>query len=170
MVLGFEGSVRPSLALAVLMRGYNVTGAVLKTSQAGLDSLTLSGDALGTRTIPMDANGRVFINYRGPGGTFPRVSAADVLLGKADKAALAGKLVFLGSTAIGLRDIVATPLDRNAPGLEVQATLADMILSGDFIRGRNWPRAWSSLWWCSWAWALPPCCPGPAESGFSPPS
>ena len=46
----------------------------------------------------------------------------------------ADKIVFVGTTALGTREVVATPLDTLFAGVEVQATAADNLLQEDFIR------------------------------------
>src|SRR5204862_387010 len=40
---------------------------------------------------------------------------------------------FVGTTALGTREVVATPLDTLFAGVEVQATIADNLLAQDFI-------------------------------------
>ena len=42
--------------------------------------------------------------------------------------------MFVGTTALGTREVVATPLDTLFSGVEVQATVADNLLQRDFIR------------------------------------
>ena len=42
--------------------------------------------------------------------------------------------MFVGTTALGTREVVATPLDTLFAGVEVQATVADNLLQQDFIR------------------------------------
>ena len=42
--------------------------------------------------------------------------------------------MFVGTTALGTREVVATPLDTLFVGVEVQATVADNLLQQDFIR------------------------------------
>ena len=42
--------------------------------------------------------------------------------------------MFVGTTALGTREVVATPLDTLFAGVEVQATVADNLLEQDFIR------------------------------------
>jgi adenylate cyclase len=74
------------------------------------------------------------VRYRGPKRSFPYVSAADVLNGLADANAFKDKLVFVGTTALGTREVVSTPLDTLFAGVEVQATVADNLLQQDFIR------------------------------------
>ena len=61
------------------------------------------------------------------------LSAADVLNGAAPPGALKNKIVFVGTTALGTREVVATPLDTLFTGLEVQATVADNLLQRDFF-------------------------------------
>ena len=55
----------------------------------------------------------------GPGSA----SAADVLSGAAPARMLRDKIVFVGTTALGTREVVATPLDTLFAGVEVQATI-----------------------------------------------
>ena len=44
------------------------------------------------------------------------------------------KIVLVGTTALGTREVVSTPLDTLFAGVEVQATVADNLLQQDFIR------------------------------------
>jgi adenylate cyclase len=57
-----------------------------------------------------------------------------VLAGRVPADTFRGKIVFVGATALGTQDLVATPYDPLFPGVEVQATVADNLLRGDFIR------------------------------------
>ncbi len=86
------------------------------------------------RTVPVDGKGNLLLRYRGKKRTFPYFSAADVLAGQVPEGALRGKIVFVGTTALGTREVVATPLDTLFAGVEVQATVADNLLEQDFIR------------------------------------
>jgi adenylate cyclase len=47
--------------------------------------------------------------------------------------ALRGKIVLVGTTALGTREVVATPLDTQFVGVEVQATAIDNLLQADFV-------------------------------------
>jgi adenylate cyclase len=44
-----------------------------------------------------------------------------------------GKIVFIGTSAEGLRDIRSTPLDIFVPGVEVHVNVAEQILQGKFL-------------------------------------
>ena len=61
------------------------------------------------------------------------MSAADVLAGRLTPNAFQDKIVFVGTTALGTRDVVSTPLDTLFAGVEVHATVADNLLEGDFV-------------------------------------
>lgn len=138
MLLAKGETVLPSLSLATTMLALGVKNAVARVGEGGVESLTLTLPGGEKRVIPLDGQGRVLVNYRGPGGSFARVSAADVLTGNIPPDALYGKIVFVGASAAGLRDLRATPLDRAMPGVEVHATLADMIVTGDFLLRPDW--------------------------------
>jgi adenylate cyclase len=84
--------------------------------------------------VPPDGKSNLLVRYRGIKRTFPYFSAADVMSGVAPSDAFRDKLVFVGTTALGTREVVATPLDTLFAGVEVQATVADNLLQQDFIR------------------------------------
>src|SRR5207247_9061959 len=56
-----------------------------------------------------------------------------VLAGDFDPALVAGKIVFLGTSASGLHDIRATPLDAAIPGVEIHAQAIEQAIAGDFL-------------------------------------
>ncbi len=138
LILAHGDALYPCLSLATTMLALDVKNAVLRVGDGGVESLTLPLPGGEKRVIPLDGQGRVLVNYRGPGGTFPRISAADVLAGTVNPEALRGKIAYLGTSAAGLRDLRATPFDRTMPGVEVHATLTDMIVTGDFLLRPDW--------------------------------
>jgi adenylate cyclase len=84
--------------------------------------------------VPVDGKSNLLARYRGKKGTFPHLSAADVLNNRLPAAAVRDKVVFVGTTALGTREVVATPLDTLFAGVEVQATIADNLLEHSFIQ------------------------------------
>ncbi len=129
LLLQLNGRVYPSLALAAVR---TVTGARHSELQiANSNTLWLTLD---DRSVPLDGKSHLLVRYRGVKRTFPYVSAADVLSGRVDPQAFANKIVFVGTTALGTREVVATPLDTLFAAVEVQATVADNLLRGDFLR------------------------------------
>ena len=96
-------------------------------------SLFLPG---GQRLIPVGEAMTTVIQFRGGGGprggAFRYVSAADVLTGRAPAALLKGAVVLIGTTAPGLVDLRATPVNPEFPGVEIHANIIKSILDGHF--------------------------------------
>ena len=63
-------------------------------------------------------------------GSFGYVSFIDVVNGRVDPAALRGKTVYVGPTAIELGDIVTVPVYRALPGVVVQAFATETVREG----------------------------------------
>lgn len=74
--------------------------------------------------IPVNPWVQMLVPFRGPPYSFPYVSAADVLAGKADPAKIRDKLVFVGSSAVAIGDWSATAMSPTYPGVEVHASIA----------------------------------------------
>ncbi|WP_187970509.1 CHASE2 domain-containing protein [Aquibium microcysteis] len=51
---------------------------------------------------------------------------------------IAGHIVLIGTSAIGLRDLVSTPLASGVPGVLVHAEIIDQILGGTFLSRPDW--------------------------------
>jgi adenylate cyclase len=120
------GTLVPSLGLAGAM-------AELGEQKFSVGPRTIN---LGQRTIPVDSDNAMWINYTGPPGNYPHYSFADIVDGRIDPALLKGKILFVGATktALGVYDMRVTPYSGNVPGVEVHATVADDIISGRFIQ------------------------------------
>jgi adenylate cyclase len=90
----------------------------------------------GQRAIPVGEGLSTIVQYRGSGGpaggAFRYVSAADVLAGAVPKALLQNAIVLVGTTAPGLVDLRATPVNKEYPGVEVHANMVKSILDGRF--------------------------------------
>jgi CHASE2 domain-containing sensor protein len=128
-IVELGGEIYPSLALATVRLGLATRRLGLADPATGRPALWLDG-----REVPLDADGSVLVRFRGPAGTFPRLSAVDVLQGRVAAGALADRIVVVGVSALGLGDVVTTPLGTTMAGAEVHATVADNLLRGDFVR------------------------------------
>lgn len=129
LVAELDGRVYPSLALASVKAITGARDLSLEVSNVNAAGLRIDDD-----TVPVDGKSNLLLRYRGEKRTFPYVSAADVLNAEIPAEMLRGKIVFVGTTALGTREVVATPLDTLFAGVEVQATVADNLLQRDFIR------------------------------------
>ncbi len=132
----WNGKLYPHLSLATLLTALKRAAPnppVLKVTSGGIESLKI-----GNTIVPLERNGALRVNYKGPGYSFPFVSAGKVLEDKVNPELFKNKVVFLGSSAAGLFDIKISPLDEHFPGVEVNATVVDNILKRDFISRPDW--------------------------------
>ncbi len=132
-VIAMDGKYYPSLSLRALMVGIGAKTMVLASGPDGLHSVRV-----GKYTFPVAPNGLYRLFYRGPSGTYPYFSAVDVLQGRVPPEELAGRVLFIGTSASGLKDIRITPFDTIYPGVEAHATFIDTVLSGHFIVSPPW--------------------------------
>jgi HD-GYP domain-containing protein (c-di-GMP phosphodiesterase class II) len=128
LLIELDGRIYPSLALAATMAATGSRDLVLRISNVNTASLIVDQQA-----VPLDGRANALVRYRGGKQTFPYVSAADVMSERVPAGTLQDKIVFVGTTALGTREVVATPLDTLFVGVEVQATVADNLLHQDFI-------------------------------------
>lgn len=131
-------AVYPALALAAVRLYLLQDKVALDTTMLDNNEILL-GAKLGNIYIPTDPAGNVLIPYHGPAFSFPYVSATDVLHGNIVTQNLAGKLVIIGSSAIGIGDMHSIPLQSASyPGCEVHANIAEAILTQSFLTIPAW--------------------------------
>jgi adenylate cyclase len=132
LVQAYEGYLFASLALATTQAHLDATGIELAVetegSQGATEYYALESIKLKNYRIPVDANGAVFVPYRGRQGSFTYLPAHQILSGKADPARLRDKIVLIGTSAPGLLDLRSTPVQNIYPGVEVHANIISGIL------------------------------------------
>jgi len=77
------------------------------------------------------------INFRGPAGTFPTMSAVSVVNGEISSKAFRDKIVLLGVTDPALHDFAPTPFGghgRSTSGVEILANEIDTLIADDYIQ------------------------------------
>lgn len=143
----------PSLSLATLAAFLETRSIkpVLDTNKDQMSQADLAASAFDTIQMWTGKAGRIafpvgegmsaIVQFRGSGGpdggAFPYVSAVDVLDGKVAKDALEGRIVLVGTTAPGLQDLRATPVNAQYPGVEIHANMIKSMLDGRF-KSRPW--------------------------------
>ena len=143
LVVEFEGRVYPALALAAVSAATGRRGVMLRAAHANASTLLMGADDVPSAPaaapatdvhVPLDGKSNLLLRYRGVKHTFPYVSAVDVLNGRVEPGTFKDKIAFVGTSALGTREVVSTPLDTVFTGVEVQATVADNLLQQDFVR------------------------------------
>lgn len=95
--------------------------------------VTAEGLEFRHRDLALDLGWHLSLNYYGPGGTIPTISAL-TLRNHTDAAAnLKDRVVLLGVTATGVGDRFTTPFDQILPGVEVLATGVSNLIDGSAL-------------------------------------
>lgn len=132
LIMEYKNRAYPSLALASVMKALNFERIGLTRR---FDDYIL---LLGRTAVPLNSHGSLLVKYRGKGKIYRYVSAADLLAGRIAEAAVKDKIVFVGTSAAGLKELRSTPTDPLFPGVEVHATVADNLISSDFLSRPTW--------------------------------
>ena len=128
----FQGGIYPSLAFEIVRLGlpnpsfqFLYDGSV---DDGDYSAVELEAVALGDKRIPVDEDVSVLVPYRGVQGSFPYVSATDVINGTADASVLNDTYALIGTSAPGLLDLRSTPVGGAYTGVEVHANIVSGIL------------------------------------------
>jgi len=111
-------------ARTYVLKAANASGETAFGRNTGLNHVKI-----GNIEIPTAADGRVNVKFRhsNPAAYIP---AWKVLSGEVSPEEIAGRIILVGTSAPGLLDLRATPLDSAVPGIEVHAQVLEHILAG----------------------------------------
>jgi len=127
IVMKTEDKIVPALTLDLLRVVTGSSAILIRADQSGISSVAIPGFEL-----PTDQNGRIWL-YFGPHDKARFVSAKDVIEKKVAPDKFAGKLVLIGTSAIGLLDVKTTPVYSAMPGVEVHAQLLEAALTKSLL-------------------------------------
>src|SRR4029453_1837948 len=117
----------PSLSFEMLRVASGSGTILIKAEKGGITSIGIKGVQ-----IPTDHNGQLWIHYaRNDASLY--VPAINVLEKNVAPDMIAGKLVLIGTSAVGLNDIKTTPVSRAMPGVEIHAQVLESALTGVVI-------------------------------------
>jgi adenylate cyclase len=137
LLVSVSGTLYPSLPLEALRLAQGATTILVRSSggsglpafgqRSGIESVRVGNVAL-----PTDADGELWLRFA---RADPRryISAFKLLDAGIDKTAVAGRDILIGTSAVGLLDLRATPLDAAGPGVEIHAQALEQMLSGDHL-------------------------------------
>ncbi len=136
LLLEYKDGVYPALAVETVHKLYGVPVKINAPSYG--KHRRIESIQLGNVVIPTDEKGQALIPYVGKRNSFPYYSAKDILHEKLPPNFLKDKIAIIGTSALGLGDFHAAPLDNAFPGIEIQATLLNGILINNFSRVPAW--------------------------------
>jgi len=84
-------------------------------------------------SIPIDEKGRTYLNFPGGKKSFRYISFSDIIQQRIPPKYFKDKIIFIGSSAIGLHDLKTIPIGQKYPGVELHATFVQNALQNEFI-------------------------------------
>ena len=139
LLISHAGQLHPNLSLAAVMRAMGVTTGSIEAVDDGLAL------RIGERSIPLGDDGSVMLRFNGKPHLHKALAAVDVLNGRYSRSDLQGKIVFIGSSAVGLNDHHNTAVAAHFPGLKIHSVMSENILASQFVSVPNWAAATSLL-------------------------
>ncbi len=134
VIVGIGGMLYPSLAAETLRIFQNSSTIRVRSAGDGgfLGDRGITTVAIGDAVIPTDRDGQLWLWFsrHDPKRT---ISAADVIEGKVPPQALNGRIAIIGTSAPGLLDLRATPLDPVIAGVEINAQAIEQVFSGRLL-------------------------------------
>src|SRR6516162_8963601 len=127
----------PSLAAEALRVAQGATTYLLKASNASGEtafgeSTGLNHIRIGDVEVPTDGAGEVYLKFR----HFEKavyIPAWKVLAGEVPDEDIDGRIILVGTSAPGLLDLRATPVDAAVPGVDIHAQVIETLLTGRFL-------------------------------------
>ena len=134
LVYRVKNKVYPSLTLEMLRVHNGARTIATKSNAAGMVSVVLQGRQ--KFEIPTDNRGQIWVHFSEPdlidsedNESRLYISASDIINGKVEPDRLKGRLLLVGTSAAGLKDIRSTPIYGRLPGVEVHANILENIFA-----------------------------------------
>ena len=145
LVARADGQLVPSLSAEALRVAQGAGGLIVRSSDASGETNAGAAETVGIKIgeaeVPVTERGEIWMHYTRP---VPErtVPAWKILSGRLPPAEMerlfSGRIVLVGAGAIGLRDLVATPMQERELGVVVHAQAIEQMVLGDFLDRPDW--------------------------------
>ncbi len=140
-----RGVLIPSLGLEAVRVALDAGSPDLTTTDGSGETVGAGGAAVSLRLIerhiPLTDAGEMWLHFPVDGQRIT-LPAWQIIGGELSDAALAeavrGRIVFIGGSAVGLQDLISTPVSDRTAGVNAHAVAAEQILAGDFLERPDW--------------------------------
>jgi adenylate cyclase len=138
MVVRVGDTLYPSFAADMLRLAQGASTYVVKSSGASGEKAFgektgIVGIKVGEFEVPTEANGEMLIRFT-PESKDRYLPAWKVLNGEIGADAIEGRILVIGTSAAGLLDLRATPLEASVPGVSLHAQAIEQILQGAYLQ------------------------------------
>src|SRR5687768_11532384 len=145
LVAKANGALVPSLSAEALRVAQGAGGMIVRSSDASGETNVGAPETVGLKIgeaeVPVTERGEIWMHYTRPVAE-RTVPAWKILSGRLPPAEMerlfSGRIVLIGAGAIGLRDLVATPMQERELGVVVHAQAIEQMVLGDFLDRPDW--------------------------------
>jgi adenylate cyclase len=144
-----DDNIYPSLALESLRVAQGAGSIVLRASDVRGEGAYSSGFGLsrlkvGQIITPIEPDGSMRL-YFAASKDIDTISAYEIFQPDFDMMRLAGKIAFIGTSAAGLKDIRATPINPATPGVEVHIQTVQQMIAGTYLKRPIWVQLYEAM-------------------------
>jgi adenylate cyclase len=138
LLIHLGDQIYPSLAAEAIRVGQGASSYLIKASGAsgeeGFGTKTgITHVRIGSAIVPTSAHGQMWLRFS-HSDRRRFIPAWSLLEGQVAREEIDGRIILIGTSAPGLFDLRATPLDPAVPGVEIHAQAIEQILLGDHLR------------------------------------
>ena len=138
MVIRVGETLYPSFAADMLRLAQGASTYVVKSSGASGEKAFgektgIAKIRVGDFEVPTEANGQMWLRFT-PETKERYLPAWKVLNGEIGAGDIEGRILIIGTSAAGLLDLRATPLEASVPGVSLHAQAIEQILQGAFLQ------------------------------------
>jgi adenylate cyclase len=145
LVAELNGTLLPSLSIEALRVAQGAGAIVIRSSDASGEVNAGAPETVAMKVgdfeVPVTERGELFMHYTRPVAE-RTVPAWRILSGELSPAEMerlfAGRIVFIGAGAIGLRDLVSTPVSERELGVMIHAQAVEQMVLGQFLERPDW--------------------------------
>jgi len=145
LLFNYHGKIYPNLSLEGLRVAQGASTIIIRSSDASGEFAfgeprSLQDLRVGDIEVPLTKDGQIWLHYtkHEPSRI---ISAARVMSKTNDKQLadlLAGNIVLIGTSAVGLGDLRATPLSPYVPGVVVHAQALEQMILNQYLQRPDW--------------------------------
>jgi adenylate cyclase len=138
MLITVGDNLYPALSADLLRLAQGASTYMVKSSGASSEKAYgektgIVAVRIGDFEVPTEADGQMWVRFT-PHAKQRFLPAWQVLNGEIGKNEIEGRLILIGTSAAGLLDLRATPLDASVPGVELHAQAIEQIVQGAFLK------------------------------------
>jgi len=137
LLVRFRNELAPSLVAETMRLAAGAATIVVRSSTASgetpfIEETGITAVRIGNIEVPTDRSGQMWLSFT-PHDPGRFLSAVDVLEARTAPSDIKNRIVLVGTSAPGLFDLRATPIDSAIAGVEIHAQAIEQIIAGGVL-------------------------------------